>query len=186
MNILLLENSPGCGRQLKQELEARGHHVTWIIGVAFFEVHGLQGLLPSLAPNNDLFGVESDADLSRTAHVDLTQFEFAFCDGRLIGPVVAGQDVLPVLLSHGIVCCGTHVSGNPMLMAAGAHMCISKLFLMRAIRQGVLDPQKAIVDPAGTARALEEFAQRGLEEMNAARRQKRRIPTGFDCIDSLE
>lgn len=185
MNVLLMENSPGCGLQMKTELEKHGHTVTWIVGVAQLAEHQIVGLLPSPDPVNQLFGEEQDADLSRTIEIDLNEIDFAFCDARLLGPIKDGLRIVPALVANGIVCCASSVAGNPPLMQAGTQVGINKLFVLRAMRGGVLDIEKVVVDPKRGQRELEAFETRDCAEMLKAHREHRRFVTGFQCLDSL-
>jgi hypothetical protein len=186
MNVLLTENSPGCGAALKRELEAQGHKVIWIIGAVEIGPDRIIGILPCPNPATELYGEESDADVTRTVVINLDEINFALCDARLVGPIRDGSAVVKQLVARGIVCCATSMAGNPTLQKAGAQLAICKMHCIRAMREGELSLEYAVAETESAARHLSWFEQLSHQDFQRARADGCRLPTGFPCIDNLK
>lgn len=75
MKILLIEDMAGFADPIRQQLEARGHTVTWIIGANTVSADRLQGILVGndATPMNDTW----DGDASRLVEVVYSDFDLA-------------------------------------------------------------------------------------------------------------
>lgn len=141
MKILLIEDMAGFAGPMRQQLEARGHQVTWIIGAESVGADRLKGILASkdAEPMSDKW----DGDSSRLIELVFGDFELALVDGGLIGPVDRGEPIVKALSQAGIptVAISGGGAGNPVLIEAGAIVGMPKELVVVAINEGVLQPE---------------------------------------------
>ena len=140
MNILLIEDMAGFAVPMRQQLEARGHQVTWIIGAESIGADRLKGILASkdAEPMSDKW----DGDSSLLTEVVFGDFELALVDGGLIGPVDAGEPIVKALSQAGVptVAISGGGAGNPVLIKSGAIVGMPKELVVLALKDEVLVP----------------------------------------------
>ncbi|MBA3856696.1 MAG: hypothetical protein C0507_07265 [Cyanobacteria bacterium PR.3.49] len=146
MKILLIEDTAGFADPMRQQLEARGHQVTWIIGAKTLGADRLTGILAGkdATPLEDKW----DDDSSRLIEVVFSDFELALVDGGLIGPVDSGEPIVKALTKAGLpaIAITGGGTGNPVLIAAGALAGLPKEFVVLAIKGDVLVPADIVKD----------------------------------------
>jgi hypothetical protein len=146
MKILLIEDMAGFADPMRQQLEARGHEVTWIIGAESVGADRLKGILAGkdATPLTDQW----DGDTSRLIEVVYSDFALALVDGGLIGPVSSGGPIVTALTQAGVPAIGISGggAGNPPLIEAGAIAGLPKEHVVLAIKEGVLDPAEVAND----------------------------------------
>lgn len=146
MKILLIEDMAGFAGPMRQQLEACGHQVTWIIGAESIGADRLKGILASkdAEPMSDKW----DGDSSRLIEVVFGDFELALVDGGLIGPVDSGEPIVKALSQAGIptVAISGGGAGNPVLIKAGAVVGMPKEFVVLALKDAVLVPEELAKD----------------------------------------
>lgn len=138
MKILLIEDMAGFADPMRQQLEARGHQVTWIVGAEKLGTKRLKGILAG--KNRTPLTDEWDGDTSRLIEVVFNDFELALVDGGLIGPVDSGAKIVKALTKAGLpaIAITGAGAGNPLLIAAGALAGLPKEFVVLAINADVL------------------------------------------------
>jgi hypothetical protein len=138
MKILLIEDMAGFADPMRQQLEARGHEVTWIIGAESVGADRLKGILAGkdATPLTDQW----DGDTSRLIEVVYSDFALALVDGGLIGPVDSGGPIVAALTQAGVAAIGISGggTGNPGLIAKGAIAGLPKEHVVLAIKEDVL------------------------------------------------
>lgn len=146
MNILLIEDMAGFADPMRQQLEARGHQVTWIIGATEVHADRLTGILASkdASPMSDQW----DGDTARLVEVVFRDFELALVDGGLIGPVKDGVAFVKALTQAGLTAIGISGggAGNPPLIAEGAIAGLPKELVVLALKHDVLQPLEVVTD----------------------------------------
>lgn len=146
MKILLIEDMAGFADPMRQQLEARGHEVTWIIGAESVGADRLKGILAGkdATPMTDSW----DGDSSRLIEVVYSDFALALVDGGLIGPVSSGAPIVKALTQAGVPAIGISGggTGNPMLIAEGAIAGLPKEHVVLAIKGDVLVPAEVAND----------------------------------------
>lgn len=156
MNVLLIEDSAAFAVPIQQELTARGHDSTWIVGAQRLENGRIIGILanPSADPMGDAF----DGDVSRLVEIDPTEFDIALCDGGLCGPVDDGVQFVQFLTALQIPCIAITGggAGNKRLTEAGAVDGLPKEFVVLALRSGKLNLYQSLRSLA-TSLALKTF-----------------------------
>lgn len=124
-NVLLVEDDLTKGAAIKAALEARGHQVTWILGI----VKGAGGSFETHTPEGG------------NGEVSLADFQVALVDGVLKGFHSDGSKLIRPLLRQGIVCVG--ISGeaqfNGKLVQAGVRRALLKDQVIGALENGNLD-----------------------------------------------
>ncbi|GEM_PF-1700290 len=182
MKILLVEDMAGFGLPIKEELEASGHTVTWIIGAQRLQPDRITGILASknARPMEDSWG----GDPTRLIEIDLSGFELAFVDGGLIGPIHDGSAIVPTLVARGIVCCAITggAAGNHLLLDAGAQFGMPKELVLLALRTGAFAPRAAVSHRKRAGQRLARWVARTHREREQANRQGRHFDTGFACL----
>lgn len=155
MKILLIEDSAGFAIPIKEQLEARGHNVTWIIGGASITDGHARGILsgPKATPFSDEW---AEGETDRLVDVDLRGFDAALVDGGLEGPVNKGEVFVQALTTLGVPCIAITGggTGNPVLIKAGAKAGVPKEFVLWSIRDGSMDLANLKRDPKSVARRL--------------------------------
>lgn len=155
MNILLIEDSAGFAIPIKEQLEARGHTVTWIIGAASIADGHARGIVtgPEANPFSDEW---REGETDRLIDVDLRGFDAALVDGGLVGPVNKGEVFVRALTTLGVPCIAITGggAGNPVLQSAGAQAGVPKEFVLWSIRDGAMDLANLKREPARVARRL--------------------------------
>ncbi len=109
LNILLIEDFAPIARAFEALLLEAGHKVSWFVGAK-----SLQPLV--------LVAEDRSEQL-----IDASQFDFAFCDGQLVGPI-EGAAIVKVLCEAKVVCAGIS-SMKPMndaMVANGANVGFNK------------------------------------------------------------
>lgn len=146
MKILLIEDMAGFAVPMRQQLEARGHEVTWIIGAESVGADRLKGILASkdAAPLTDQW----DGESSRLVEVVYSDFALALVDGGLIGPVDSGATIVKALAKAGVPAIGISGggAGNPPLIEAGAITGLPKEHVVLALKEEVLVPAEVAND----------------------------------------
>ncbi|HEY9772664.1 MAG TPA: hypothetical protein V6C81_02520 [Planktothrix sp.] len=186
MNILLVEDMPGFGRHILEQLQSEGHNVTWVVGAQHVDGDYLIGIAPS--QEHDEFDSDSwDNEPDRLVTVDFTTVEIALLDGGLIKPVVSGGDFARPLSAFGVPCIsitGGGAGAQPMA-DAGCCAALPKELVLLALRQGVLDFDKLRRAPLAVAQALIDFTESQRSLKFAASKQRSRFFTGFPVLDRL-
>lgn len=118
MRILVIEDEPLNAMVFEDALMADGHEVT-VIGGAFQQ-------------GNQLIGYGNDGDLP----LDLTAFDFAVVDGKLLGDM-KGWEIVPLLVAQGITCIGVSGDSNDKIVAAGAKASFDKPFSIRLLPEAI-------------------------------------------------
>jgi hypothetical protein len=156
--ILLIEDTPGCGRKIAEKLAANGHKVVWIAGAERVEDSFLMGILPS--PGLDGFDEESwNGEQDRLIRVDYKSVRAALVDGGLIGPVAYGMEFARKLSAFGVPCVSITAGGagiEPMAQA-GCFAGMPKEYVLLAVDQHVLDFGRIDSDPGAQEQALLKF-----------------------------
>lgn len=146
MKILLIEDMAGFADPMRQQLEARGHEVTWIIGAESVGADRLKGILAGkdATPMSDQW----DGDSSRLIEVVYSNFELALVDGGLIGPVKSGEPIVKALTHAGIpsIAITGGGAGTALLVAAGAVAGLPKELVVLAIKGDALVPAHVVSD----------------------------------------
>jgi hypothetical protein len=186
MHILLIEDMSGFALPIKACLEAMGHSVTWVIGVAKLRKNQVVGILASA--NAEPLMDSWDGETSRLLTVKLRGVDLALVDGGLAGPIKNGWDIVPTLVANGIVCVGISGAGggNPSLKKSGAKLNVPKEFVILALRHAALNPSEAVAKSARASRQLTAFSERLRSITQRRLARKRRVDLGFPILNSLE
>lgn len=185
MKILLIEDTAGFADPMRQQLEARGHQVTWIIGAKTLGAKRLTGILAgkNATPLEDKW----DDDSSRLVEVVYSDFELALVDGGLIGPVNSGEPIVKALTKAGLpaIAITGGGTGNPVLIAAGALAGLPKEFVVLAIKGDVLVPADVVKDPdkERLSTRLDCFAQEMRGKAAQARKAGDKFEFGYPAFD---
>jgi len=178
MKILLIEDTAGFAVPIRQQLEARGHQVTWIVGAEKLGTKRLTGILTgkNATPLLD----EWDGDASRLVEIVYSDFELALVDGGLIGPCDSGEKIVKALTKAGLpaVAITGGGTGNPLLTAAGARQGLPKELVVLAIKGDVLLPAEVVQD-----KDQERLSSRFdcfVQEMRGKAAEARKAGTKFD------
>lgn len=185
MKILLVEDMAGFANPIRQELEAQGHTVTWIIGAASADKTGLTGILAS----RDLEPAKEDSwngDCDRLIKVRFEDIEVALVDGGLIGPIKDGEKVVRILCQSGIPCISITGGGAglKLLAEAGAAAGLPKEFVVLALKYGALNMPVAKSNACGLASVLADFSQEMRERYSAASKAGQKFLTGYPALDA--
>lgn len=124
-NVLLVEDDLTKGAAIKTALEAKGHQVTWILGI----VKGSGGSFETHTPDGG------------NGKVSLADFQVALVDGVLKGFHSDGSKLIRPLLRQRIVCVGISGEGkfNSKLLEAGAHHALPKEQVIDSLVSGTLE-----------------------------------------------
>lgn len=184
MKILLIEDMAGFADPMRQQLEARGHEVTWIIGAESVGADRLKGILAGkdATPLTDQW----DGDSSRLIEVVYSNFELALVDGGLIGPVDHGDTIVKALAQAGIPAIGISGggAGNPPLIEAGAVAGMPKEHVVLAIKEDVLVPAEIANDKdyKRLSSRLDCFARETREKAGKAKQAGGKFDYGFPVL----
>jgi len=186
MKILLIEDMAGFADPIRQQLEARGHTVTWIIGANTVSADRLQGILVGndATPMNDTW----DGDASRLVEVVYSDFDLALSDGGLIGTVNSGAPIVNALSKFGIPCIGITGggAGNRLLTENGAIAGVPKEFVLLALQADLLPSEQNLTDKDFTSLAtrLDSFTQQTREKAEQARKAGEKFHYGYPVLES--
>ena len=187
MNILLIEDMAGFAVPMRQQLEARGHQVTWIIGAESIGTDRLKGILASkdAEPMSDKW----DGDSSRLIEVFFGDFELALVDGGLIGPVDKGEPIVKALSQAGLpaVAITGGGAGNPVLLAAGAIAGLPKEFVVLALKDNVLVPDEIAKDKdqERLSSRFDCFAREMREKAGQVKKAGSKFDFGYPVLDCV-
>lgn len=186
MKILLIEDMAGFADPMRQQFEACGHQVTWIIGAESVGAERLKGILKGkdAGPMTD----EWDGDSGRLIDVVYADFELALVDGGLIGPVSQGSAFVKALAQAGVPVIGISGggAGNPGLIAEGALVGMPKELVILALKAGVLDPADVVgdQDKERLSSRFDCFVREMREKAEKARAAKEKFDYGFPVLQS--
>jgi hypothetical protein len=185
MNVLLIEDSAAFAGPIQQELAARGHDFTWIVGAQRLENGRIVGILAN--PSADPMGDAWDGDIARLIDIDPTQFDIALCDGGLCGPVNDGVDLVGFLSALSVPCIAITGggAGNRRLLDAGAIDGLPKEFVVLALRSGELNFRK-IIRAHASSLALQEFCSGLRQQILQTRNTGHKLSLGYPYLDGLD
>ncbi|MCC7529533.1 MAG: hypothetical protein IT342_13500 [Candidatus Melainabacteria bacterium] len=186
MKILLIEDMAGFADPMRQQLEARGHEVTWIIGAESVGADRLKGILAGkdATPLTDQW----DGDTGRLIEVVYSDFALALVDGGLIGPVDSGGPIVAALTQAGVPAVGISGggAGNPPLIAAGAIAGLPKEHVVLAIKGDVLVAAEVAndKDQDRLSSRFDCFAQKMRDKADKARKAGEKFDYGYPVLAS--
>lgn len=125
MKVLLIEDDLAKGQPIVAALQAKGHEVTWILGI----VRGTRESFETHTPDGG------------TGEIRLADFAVAFVDYKLKGFHDKGTKLIRYLLINEVFCIGISGAGefNPQLLEAGAHHALPKEHVVDFLANGTLD-----------------------------------------------
>ncbi|MBY0359718.1 MAG: hypothetical protein K2W82_17075 [Candidatus Obscuribacterales bacterium] len=125
MKVLLIEDDLSKGQPIVAALQAKGHEVTWILGI----VRGSRESFETYTPDGG------------TDEIYLADFAVAFVDYKLKGFHDEGTKLIRPLRSNKIFCIAISGAGefNPKLMQAGAQHALPKEQVVDSLANGTLD-----------------------------------------------
>lgn len=181
MNVLLIEDSAAFAIPIQQELAARGHDYTWIVGAQRLENGRIVGIRPN--PSADPMGDAFDGDVSRLIEIDPTEFDIALSDGGLCGPVDDGYQFVKFLTALQVPCIAITGggAGNARLIEAGAVDGLQKEFVVLALRSGKLNLYQSVRSLA-TSLTLKSFCD-GLRQQILNKTAGKKILLGYPLLD---
>jgi DNA-binding response OmpR family regulator len=185
MNVLLIEDSAAFAGPIQQELAARGHDFTWIVGAQRLENGRIVGIRAN--PSADPMGDVWDGDTARFIDIDPTKFDIALCDGGLCGPVNDGVKFVVFLSALNIPCIAITGggAGNRRLLDAGAIDGLPKEFVVLALRSGELNLRK-IISTHASSLALQEFCSGLRQQFLQSRNTGNKLSLGYPILDGLD
>lgn len=181
MNVLLIEDSAAFAIPIQQELAARGHDYTWIVGAQRLENGRIVGIRPN--PSADPLGDAFDGDESRLVEIDPTEFDIALSDGGLCGPVDDGYQFVKFLTALHVPCIAITGggAGNARLIEAGAVDGLQKEFVVLALRSGKLNLYQSVRSLA-TSLTLKCFCD-DLRQQILNKTSGKKILLGYPLLD---
>lgn len=118
---LVAEDDPAQAELLRIGLNKQGYtDITWIIGARRAPDGGLLGMIHG----------------GRLEPLLLSDFQLAFVDGNLAGPM-SGWDIVPLLVAANVICIGisTNRDANELMEEVGARASYDKLKITGGLRR---------------------------------------------------